>query len=44
MIKKSLSNIKKSKTLEEIEKTKKEFKETSVTLILGGFGLMAALA
>jgi uncharacterized membrane protein len=27
-----------------IEKTKKEFKETSVTLILGGFGLVAALA
>jgi len=44
MIKKSLTKIKKSKALEEIKKTKEEFKETSITLILGGFGLVAALA
>jgi len=28
----------------EIKKTKREFKEKTITLILGGFGLVAALA
>jgi len=28
----------------EIEETKREFKEKTITLILGGFGLVAALA
>lgn len=32
------------KLKKEVEKTKKEFKEKIVTLILGGFGLVAALA
>ena len=29
---------------EEIKKTKRELKEKTITLILGGFGLVAALA
>jgi len=34
----------KNKTLEEIKKTEREFREKTITLILGGFGLVAALA
>jgi len=41
---KHLEKIKKIKPLEEIKKTEKEFREKTVTLILGGFGLVAALA
>jgi len=33
-----------NKIKNEIEKVKREFKEKTVTLILGGFGLVAALA
>jgi formate/nitrite transporter FocA (FNT family) len=32
------------KVKNEVEKVKKEFKEKTLTLILGGFGLVAALA
>jgi len=41
---KSLEKIKKIKPLKEIEETKRAFTETTITLILGGFGLVAALA
>ena len=34
----------KLKAIEEIRKTKKEMREKTITLILGGFGLVAALA
>jgi len=34
----------KNKTLEEIKKTERELREKTITLILGGFGLVAALA
>lgn len=39
-----LKKIKNFKPLEEIKKTEREFREKAVTLILGGFGLVAALA
>lgn len=32
------------KTLKEMEEIKREFQKTTITLILGGFGLVAALA
>ena len=32
------------KTLNEVQKTEKEFKEKIITFVLGGFGLVAALA
>jgi uncharacterized membrane protein len=35
---------KSKKTLKEIEETKRAFQERTITLILGGFGLVAALA
>jgi hypothetical protein len=41
---KPLDKIKKIKPLKEIEETKREFTEKTITLILGGFGLVAALA
>ena len=31
-------------SIKKIEETKREFKEKTITLILGGFGLVAALA
>lgn len=40
----SLNKIKKIKPLEEIKKTKEEVRKTIITLVLGGFGLVAALA
>ncbi len=43
-MKSPLNKIKKVKPLEEIKKTKREFTEKTITLILGGFGLVAALA
>lgn len=43
-MKSPLSKIKKLKPLEEIKKTEREFREKTITLILGGFGLVAALA
>ena len=39
---KNLESLKKIKN--EIEEMKREFKEKTITLILGGFGLVAALA
>lgn len=41
---KSLDKIKKINPLKEIKETKREFTEKTITLILGGFGLVAALA
>jgi len=43
-MKSPLNKIKNIKPLKEIEETKREFTEKTVTLILGGFGLVAALA
>ncbi len=43
-MKSPLNKIKNIKPLKEIEETKREFKEKTITLILGGFGLVAALA
>jgi len=43
-MKSPLNKIKKLKPLEEIKKTEREFREKTITLILGGFGLVAALA
>jgi len=43
-MKSPLNKIKNIKPLKEIGKTKREFKEKTITLILGGFGLVAALA
>ena len=43
-MKSPLSKIKEVKPLKEIGEVKREFKEKTVTLILGGFGLVAALA
>lgn len=43
-MKSPLSKIKKVKPLKEIEEVKREFTEKTITLILGGFGLVAALA
>jgi len=43
-MKSPLNKIKKVKPLKEIEEVKREFKEKIITLILGGFGLVAALA
>ena len=41
---KPLEKIKKIKSLKEVEETKRAFTEKTITLILGGFGLVAALA
>lgn len=41
---KPLDKIKKIKPLKEIGETKRAFTEKTITLILGGFGLVAALA
>ena len=41
---KPLERFKKVRPLEEIKKTEREFREKTITLILGGFGLVAALA
>jgi len=43
-MKSPLNKIKKVKPLKEIEEVKREFTEKTITLILGGFGLVAALA
>jgi len=43
-MKSPLNKIKNIKPLKEIGETKREFKEKTITLILGGFGLVAALA
>ena len=43
-MKSPLNKIKNIKALKEIKETKREFKEKTITLILGGFGLVAALA
>lgn len=44
MANKILTKIKKIKPLGRMKKTEKEFREKAITLILGGFGLVAALA
>lgn len=43
-MKSPLNKIKKVKPLKEMGEVKREFKEKTITLILGGFGLVAALA
>jgi len=43
MIKNHLNEIKNG-ALKELERAKREFKKKTITLILGGFGLVAALA
>lgn len=43
-MKSPINKIKNIKPLKEIGETKREFKEKTITLILGGFGLVAALA
>ena len=44
MVKRALRKIQEIKPLKEIKKTQEEFRKTTITLILGGFGLVAALA
>lgn len=44
MIQKVLRKIKKTKAFDGLKETEREIRQTTITLILGGLGLVAALA
>jgi len=44
MVRKTLKKIQEITPVEEIKKAREEFRKTTITLVLGGFGLVAALA